>query len=151
MTPASRTVRRGGRVLLQGESCGAGASSAGGGSVQVKLRKNKRWATVAKAKTDSSGAFSVCAKVSVPRGAKVARLRATANGATGTTTVRVGKKGPSGCEERARTTSTSRRPPRQGNPNCPLTQPRSEIGTTLPAACTVIGSETASNPDPLPF
>ena len=37
---------------------------------------------MARAKTDSSGAFAVCARVSVSRGAKVARLRATANGAT---------------------------------------------------------------------
>ena len=41
--PAERTIRRGGRVQLSGEACGAGASNAGGGSVKVKLRRNKRW------------------------------------------------------------------------------------------------------------
>ncbi len=155
LTPASHVVRRGGKVLLQGESCAAGASASGGGSVQVKIQKKKRWATVASAQTDSSGQFSVCAKVSVPANAKVARLRATTEGGTGTTTVRVGKKGPSGCggDDGGSQPGGGYVPPapETGNPDCPLSQPGSEIGLTLPSSCTVIGEDTASNPDPLPF
>ena len=146
LEPASRNVRRGGKVLLQGDSCSAGSSSSGGGSVQVKIQKNKRWATVAKGQTDSNGDFTVCAKVNVPRGAKVARLRATTPGGTGSTTVRVGKKGPSGCRGLYKPP-----PPEVGNPNCPLYQNESDIEFTLPSACTVLGSDTASNPDPIPF
>ena len=36
-------------------------------------------------------------------------------------------------------------------PNCPLAQPNSTIGLTLPSSCTVVASDTASNPDPIPF
>ena len=146
LEPVSRNVRRGGKVLLQGDSCSAGSSSSGGGSVQVKIQKNKRWATVAKGQTDSNGDFTVCAKVNVPRRAKVARLRATTPGGTGSTTVRVGKKGPSGCRNLYRPP-----PPEVGNPNCPLSHDKSDIEFTLPSACTVLGLDTASNPDPIPF
>jgi hypothetical protein len=133
-------------VLLQGESCSAGSSSSGGGSVKVKIQKDKRWATVAKGQTDSDGDFTVCAKVSVPRGAKVARLRATTPGGTGSTTLRVGNKGSSGCKGLYKPP-----PPEAGNPNCPLAHDESDIEFTLPSACTVVGSDTASNPNPVPF
>ncbi len=115
LTPQTRTVRRGGRVLLQGSACGAGASSAAPSTVQVKLRTKNRWATVAKAETDASGDFSVCARVNVPRKAKVARLRATTGSGAGTTTVRVGRKGSSSC-----TPLYAPPPPETGDPDCPL-------------------------------
>ncbi len=149
--PAERTIRRGGRVQLSGEACGAGTSSAGGGSVKVKLRRNKRWTTVARVETDSSGRFSACVKVSVPRSVRLARLRATTNGGTGTTAVKVTRNGPSGCaEDWASDDTYTPPPPEQGNPNCPISIPGSKIGATLPAACTQLVSDTASNPDPLP-
>ncbi len=37
------------------------------------------------------------------------------------------------------------------NPDCPLAQPDSTIGMSLPSSCTVVASDTASNPDPVPF
>ncbi len=152
LSPASRNVRRGGKVLLQGEACD-GRAAAGGSSVRVKVKKKKRWATVAKGQTDSGGEFSVCAKIAVPKKTRVARLRVTAAGATGTTTVRVGAKGPSGCGNSGGGKPGGYKPPapEQGNPNCPLSQPGSNIGMSLPSACTVVASDTASNPDPLGF
>jgi Polysaccharide lyase len=161
LSPASRVVRRGGTVLLEGESCAAGASASGGASVQVKLQKNrKRWATVGKGQTDSSGQFSICAKVSVPANTKVARLRATTEGGTGATTVRVGKKGPSGCDAGSGEsdgggddgeTGYAPPPPEIGNADCPLSEPGSTIGLTLPSSCTVVGSDTAGSADPINF
>jgi len=146
LAPQSRTVRRGGRVLLQGTACDAGDSSSAPRTVQVKLRKGKRWATVAKAQTDAGGEFSVCARVSVPRQAKVARLRATTAGGAGTTTVRVGRRGSTSCKP-----LNASPPAETGNPNCPLSQPASDIGYTLPSACTTVASDTSQNPDPIPF
>jgi Polysaccharide lyase len=165
LEPASRTVRRGGTVLLEGSSCAAGTSAAGGSAVQVKLQKRKRWATVAKGQTDAGGEFSVCAKLSLPAGAKVARLRATTPGGTGTTKVRVAKKGPSGCDgtseaegegeeeggEEDGGASYTAPPPDHGDVDCPLSEPGSTIGLTLPSSCTVVGSDTAGNADPIPF
>jgi hypothetical protein len=37
------------------------------------------------------------------------------------------------------------------NPGCPLAQPGSTIGMTVPSSCTVVASDTASNPNPMPF
>jgi hypothetical protein len=37
------------------------------------------------------------------------------------------------------------------NPDCPLAQAGSTIGMTVPSSCTVVASDTASNPDPMPF
>lgn len=150
VSPSSRNVRRGGKILLRGRSCAAGASSGGGTRVRVKLKRSRGWATVAKARTDSSGEFAVCARVSVPRNTKVARLRATISGGSGTTAVRVGKKGPSGCGGGG---GGGYKPPAPevGNPDCPISHPGSEIGMTVPDACTVIASDTASDPDPRPF
>lgn len=154
LSPASRNVRRGGKVLLKGEAC-EGRSTAGGSRVQVKVKKRKRWATVAKGQTDASGEFAVCAKIAVPKTAKVARLRVVTAGATGTTSVRVGKKGPSGCGGGGGKPGGGGgyKPPapEQGNPNCPLSQPGSNISMTLPAECTVVASDTASDPNPLAF
>ena len=108
------------RCCCRASHARAGASASGGGSVQVKIQKRKRWATVASAQTDPSGQFSVCAKVSVPANAKVARLRATTEGGTGTTTVRVGKKGPSGCGgETAAPAGRRLRPARRPRPATP--------------------------------
>jgi hypothetical protein len=45
-------------------------------------------------------------------------------------------------------TQASMPPP---NPNCPLAQPGSEIGMTLPDSCTVIASDTGVNEDPAQF
>jgi hypothetical protein len=159
LTPASRNVRRGGKVLLKGRACNAGAASSGGSAVQIKVQKKKnRWATVGKGQTDSSGEFTVCARLSVSSKTKVARIRATAGGATGTTSVRVGKKGANGCEP-----STSgdgdggsgyHEPPADppANPNCPLSQAGANIGSlTLPSSCTLVGQDTASSADPTPF
>lgn len=146
LTPQSRTVRRGGRVLLRGTACGAGASAAAASTVRVKLRQSKRWATVARARTDGAGEFSVCARVKVPRRAKVARLRAISGDGTGSASVRVNSKGSSSC-----TPLYAPPPVEAGNPDCPLSQPASEIGYTLPGACTVVASDTAANPDPIPF
>jgi hypothetical protein len=164
LTPASRTVRPGGQVLLRGEACGVSTSSASAGTVQVKLQKKARWATVANVQADPSGEFSVCTRVSVPRKAKVARLRATAGGgASGATSIRISKKGSRSCSAGGGTGSTQPQPapaptpvtpppaPEQGNPDCPLSQPGSDLGFTLPDSCTVVASDTASNPDPLPF
>jgi hypothetical protein len=157
VAPSTRSVRRGGQVLLRGEACGASASATNSSSVQVKIQKKKRWVTIAKAETDPTGQFSVCAKVSVPANAKVARLRATAEGATGSTTVRVSNKGSSKCGAQTGHPNGHpnghyvQPPPETGNPNCPLSHPGSTTGLTLPSACTVMASDTASNPNPNPF
>ena len=37
------------------------------------------------------------------------------------------------------------------NAGCPLAQAGSTIGMTVPSSCTVVASDTASNPDPMPF
>ncbi len=159
LSASSRTVRRGGRVLLKGEACGASYASAGTARVQVRLRKNRKWTKVAKAVAAYDGSFSVCAKLKVPKRSRFARLRATGpGGASGKVTVRIAKKGGSGCRKGASGGSGDSAddsyvppPPEQGNPQCPLSQPGSTIGMTLPAACTQLAADTASNPDPIPF
>jgi hypothetical protein len=37
------------------------------------------------------------------------------------------------------------------NPECPLARAGSTIGMTVPSSCTVVASDTASDPDPVPF
>ena len=98
VSPASKTVRRGGRVLLQGRACSAGYANSDTDAVRVRVKKRKRWTTVARTETDAGGEFAVCVKITVPKGAKVARINATlSTGATGSTRVRVSKKGPGSC------------------------------------------------------
>jgi Polysaccharide lyase len=48
---------------------------------------------------------------------------------------------------------TTTTPPPDPAPNleCPLAQAGSTIGMTVPSSCTVVASDTASNPDPIPF
>jgi hypothetical protein len=166
LTPASRTVRRGGQVLLNGHAASGGASSSSGGSVRINLRKGKRWAPVASASTDQSGDFSACVPVRVPGNARVARIQAAApNGATSTVSVRVSTKGSSGCQDNsgAGQPATPQPDPQSSqpsyhdplspapNPNCPLAQPGSQIGMSLPSACTVVSSDTADVTNPLGF
>lgn len=160
LSPASRTVRRGGRVLLSGEACGANSAGAGARPVRVTIRKRNRWATLASAQAAPTGEFAICAKVRVARRAKLAQLRATTgSGSSRTTTVRVSDRGPSGCsaeapapaEEPAEAPAYVPPPPDQPNPACPLSQPGSNLSYTLPAACRVVGSDTSFNPDPIPF
>jgi len=160
LTPASRTVKRGGRVLVEGTACGASSSSAGTSVVHLRLKKGKRWANLASATAGADGSFSVCAKVSVPRRARVAKLQATASsGATGSTTLRLAPKGASNCEAPG-SGSTDEPvsgggyhppPPETGNPDCPLSQPDSTISLVLPSSCTQVASDTASSSNPLPF
>jgi Polysaccharide lyase len=170
-TPSSRTVRRGGRVLLTGRACaGAGASNAGGGSVRINLRKGRRWARVASASTDASGSFRVCVPVRVPRRAKIAQLQATSPGGTsGIVSVRVTSKGSTSCKggggnrpgggggggnrPGGGSGGGTYRPPVDPppNPDCPLSEPGSTISLDLPSACTVVASDTGSNPNPLAF
>ena len=134
--------------MVSGQACGAAYSSASAPRVQLKLKRKRKWATIGSATADTSGSFSLCAKVNTPKGSKVARLRATGpGGASGATAIRVTSKGPSGCEPQA----PPEEPPEVGNPDCPLSQPGSTVEFTLPAACTVVASDTSSNPDPLPF
>lgn len=142
LTPAARSVRRGGKVLLEGEVCGAGTSSAGDISVQVKIEKKKRWATVAKAETDSSGQFAVCARISVPRWAKVARIRATtSSGATARTTLRISASGSSGCDAQAPDSGATGKPP---SPPPPPPPPG-------PGGLSVLREDPGANPDPIPL
>lgn len=161
---ASRTVRPGGRVLLTGTACTGGASASGQGSVSVKLRKSRRWATVASTAADSSGEFAVCAPVRVPRRAKVARLQVQApDGSARSLSVRVSKKGRGLCvpptdggdggESTAPSHTPASQPPPDPPPNgdCPLSAPESSIGMTLPGSCTVVASDTASASSPLGF
>jgi Polysaccharide lyase len=48
---------------------------------------------------------------------------------------------------------TTYTPPTDPPPNadCPLSEPNSTIGLTLPSSCTVVASDTGSNADPRPF
>jgi hypothetical protein len=166
LTPSSRTVRRGGRVLLTGRACSSsGAASAAAGNVRIKLRKGRRWASVGSASADQSGAFEVCVPVRVSSRAKIAQLQASSqSGVSGITRLRVSNKGSSRCEadggsgdaQAAPPPSSPggyRPPPPDGpaNPACPLASPESNLGFTLPEACTVVASDTASNPNPIPF
>lgn len=160
---ASRTVRPGGRVLLTGTACAGGAAATGQGSVNVKLRKSSRWATVANTAADSSGEFAVCAPVRVSPKTKVARLRVQApDGSVRTLSVRVSSKGKgicvpptSGGQGTAASGSTpapaqqAADPPPNGE--CPLSQPASAIGMTLPSSCTVVASDTAAVANPNGF
>jgi hypothetical protein len=159
---ASRTVRPGGRVLLTGTACAGGASASGDARVSVKLRKSSRWATVANTAADSSGEFAVCAPVRVPRRTKVARLQVQApDGSARTLKVRLSSKGKGICVpptggsagEESTAPSSSTPPPPDPPPNgdCPLSQPESNIGMTLPDSCTVVASDTASASSPLGF
>jgi Polysaccharide lyase len=167
VTPSSRTVRRGGRVLLTGRACsGAGASSSSAGSVRINLRKGRRWASVASASADPSGSFQACVPVRVPRNAKVAQLQASSPGGTsGTVNVRVSSKGSTSCKPSGGGSAPRPRggggggqtgtrpyvPPaaETGNPDCPLAQSGSDLPFTLPSACTVVTSDTASSSSPL--
>lgn len=162
VTASSRNVRRGGKVLLEGNACGASTSSVADSSVKVKILKRKRWATVANAQADSSGQFSICTRVNLPAAAKLARLRVTTEGGQGATTLRVGRKGSSGCETPSPSKNVDEdgesggydyvQPPHEtGNPNCPLSHPGSTIGLTLPSSCSLVGQDTASSADPVPF
>lgn len=168
VTASSRNVRRGGKVLLEGNACGASTASVADSSVKVKILKRKRWATVANAQADSSGQFSICTRVNLPAAAKLARLRVTTEGGQGATTLRVGRKGSSGCETPSPIKNVDEdededededsggndyvQPPHEtGNPNCPLSHPGSTIGLTLPSACSLVGQDTASSADPVPF
>jgi hypothetical protein len=139
LSPASRTVRRGGRVLLEGALCARGRGSS---TVHLRVRKDKGWAKMAKATTASDGTFQVCAKVNVSKEAKVARIHATGpSGAKGKTTLRVSSKGARACGPA----------PEQGDPNCPLSHPGSTISLTLPSACRQVASDTAAGSDPRSF
>lgn len=48
-------------------------------------------------------------------------------------------------------TTTTPPPDPAPNPECPLAQAGSTIGMTVPSSCTIVASDTASNPDPVPF
>ena len=143
VAPDSRTVRRKSRVRLEGRRCGSATYASGAGpKIRVSLRKGKRWATVAKSRTDEAGRFSVCVPVRAAAGAKSVAVRvATPDGATGKVKLRVSGKGARACSD----------PSDKGNPNCPLYHPGTTIGMTLPTACTVVASDTAANADPMPF
>ena len=161
---ANSTVRPGGRVLLTGTACAGGAAASGSASVNVKLRKSARWATIASTAANDSGEFAVCAPVRVPRKTKVARLRVQApDGSARTLSVRVSSKGKGICvppagdsdegENTASAPAPSSPPPADPPPNtnCPLSQPESNLGMTLPASCTVVASDTASVANPNGF
>ena len=104
----------------------------------------------------------------VPRNAKVARVQATStSGATGSATApglqpgreRLRRPAAAGDTELdterqapAAPRYTASAPPSSGNPDCPLAQPElRHLGLTLPTSCTEVASDTASNPNPLPF
>ncbi len=160
---ANSTVRPGGRVLLTGTACAGGASASGRANVSVKLRKSSRWATIASTSADDSGEFAVCAPIRVPRNTKVARLQVQApDGSARTLKVRVAAKGKGICippttgggqDGPAGGPSPAAQPPADPPPNgdCPLSQPESSIGMTLPESCTVVASDTASAADPNGF
>lgn len=159
---ANRTVRPGGRVLLTGTACSGGVAASGEARVSVKLRKSRRWATVANTAADSSGEFAVCAPVRVPRRTKVARLKVQApDGTTRRLRVRVSRKGkgicvpPSGGGETAPAAAPAPAPAPPADPppngDCPLSQSGSNIGMTLPSSCTVVASDTASVANPNTF
>jgi hypothetical protein len=159
ITPDNTKVRRGGSVMLSGRACGA--QYAGGDvteSVQIKLRKGNRWKVLATAPVGESGEYATCVRVAPAKKARVARLIAVSDVAgSGATKVRVGPKGPSGCSDPGTESGSNPQPryvpppPEQGNPNCPLSQPGSTIGMTLPSSCTVLAADTASSADPTSF
>jgi hypothetical protein len=151
---AKPTVRRGGRVLLKGTACAGGSAASSPARVSVRLRKTSRWASVASTAADSSGDFSVCVPIRVPRQAKVARLQVqSADGTSRNLNVRLSNKGKGICVTPkgpgGNYPTFAQDPP--PNPNCPLAHPGAEIDMTLPSACTQLASDTASNPDPNPF
>ena len=135
LSAAFRTVKPGGRVLLSGQACGAAATSSGSRTVSIALSENHRWRRAALARLNVSGGFSAC--VHVPRKLRSAKLRAVGpRGKSGSIRLAVRRTGGSGCDLSS---------------SCPLSQPGSTIGMTLPSACTVVASDTAANSDPLPF
>ena len=164
VTPASRTVRRGGRVLLEGRACGASAAAAGSEAVQLKIRKGKKWGRLAKAQASADGTFSVCAPVRVPKKVTVARVKATStSGARGKTTLRVTPKGASSCDsptEPAPTSGsgsgsnstgsgsggTASTPPPPPPPSDPPPPPPSD-----PPSGSLLREDGATDPDPMPL
>src|SRR5687768_450044 len=160
ITPATRSVGRGGHVQLHGSACAPTYSTPAGQPVVIRIKKGKRWALLARATAATDGSYSLCPKVRPPKGTKTVRLQATTStGDTATTTLRVSGKGGGSCEPADDGSSVddgsgggyTPPPPEQGSPDCPLSTPGSTIGLTLPSSCTVVGSDTSSDPDPLPF
>lgn len=176
VNPASRVVRPGGKVKLDGQVCASATAASGGGKVLVNLQKSKRrWVKVATTRVDSRGKFSVCVKVRLKRQARVARLRALGPGRTkGSVKLRVARQGSKKCDDGGQTsppptdpTDPTPLPPPEdpapppedpapppedpSAPGCPLAELGSTIGLALPASCSLVASDTASNPDPIPF
>ena len=135
LSAAFRAVKPGGSVPLSGHACGAEAASPAAGTVSIALRNGRRWKRAGSATLKAGGEFSTC--VRVPRKLKSARLRAVGPaGRSAAIRLAVRRKGGSGCNVAS---------------TCPLAQPGSSIGMTLPSTCTVVASDIASNPDPIPF
>ena len=122
---AKHVVRAGRPLKVSGTTC-----RGGGGVVQIHLRTGKRWRTIAQAQPRVNGRFAKRVRITHTRGRKRGALRATFSRLTSPpvpVTILPG-----------------------GNGNCALDQPGSEVRMTLPG-CRVVASDTASNPNPIPF
>src|SRR3954451_23375077 len=97
----------------------------------------------------SKGACTKAKAKAKRRLAKKARIRCGTGGGTGsgggTTTT------PPPAPTPTPTPTPTTDPTPTPNPDCPLASPGAAIGMTLPASGTVVSSDTASNPDPIPF
>jgi hypothetical protein len=90
LTPSTRSVRRGGQVLVSGQACE--------GNVRISLRKGRRWVTVGNASTVSWGGFAACVPVRAAATARVVRIRASGAGGTSRpVSVRLTHKGSGHC------------------------------------------------------
>lgn len=126
LKPAVKKVRRGGRVLLLGRICGAGASSAAGTKVKLKIRSGRRWRRFAKVRADASGRYSACVRIRTRRRTKKVRLRAVAsNRGKATTKLRVLRK--------------------KGSRKCKTSKPGASTSLS------VLREDLATNPDPMPL
>jgi len=130
-------------ALLGLAVCGClawGILSTGDAGAQIAGAAGKSTCTKAKAKK----------KKSKRRAARKSRIGCPGSGGTGS--------GSTGSDDTTTTTTTTTPPPPPPpppdppvNPDCPLAQPGSTIGMSVPSSCTVVASDTASNPDPVPF
>ena len=159
LQPANKAVKRGGKMTASGTVC-SGGTPAEGAEVTVKLVDGKKKSNVARALTNEAGDYYVCPKIKASKKTKSVQLKVKDEfGAGAKTKLKVSKSGWNRCEEQqiygpSDPSAPAYVPPEipAPNPDCPLANQGSSLGNlTLPKACTVVASDTAADPNPVPF
>jgi hypothetical protein len=118
----------------------AAASAGNAGASPVATAAGKGTCTKAKAKAKARRHVAKKSRIRCPGGGGTGS--GSGGGATGGDTSGGGTTGGG---------TTTPPPDPAPNPDCPLAQAGSTIGMSVPSSCTVVASDTASNPDPVPF